>query len=177
MKQTLKKILSTPKIAIGIAMVIALGIGVASTVVHTRAQTELFAGTVQTATGANSGGASPQNLTLAFPVGGRIKSVSVKIGDQVKAGDVLASIDAGNALGAINQARAAYSAAQTAYDKLINGASIPDIEIARVALNNAKNAYANTVAQQKVLVANAVSLRRNSGLVAVPARGCDACAA
>lgn len=171
MKQKLKKIFSNPKIAISIALCIALVIGVLSYFNHKETLNTRFAkiSTIPpTTTNTENTNTSPQDLTLAFPIGGRIKNVSVKIGDKVKAGTILASLDAENVLGAVNQAKAAYKAAQTNYDKLVNGASTPDIEVARVALNNAKNTYDTTVSQQKVLVANALSTMLNSGIVAIP---------
>ena len=94
--------------------------------------------------------------------------MSVKIGDQVKKGQVLASLDSENALGSVNQAEGAYASAQNAYDKLVNGSSNTDIQIAKVALNNAKSNYDNTVAGQKVLVSNALTTLHNAGLVAIP---------
>lgn len=165
MRQHIKKILVTPKLATGIALAIAVIVGVTSYIIHNKMLAERFAkittiGTV--ISGADKESVSPQDLTLAFPIGGRIEKVSVKIGDTVKAGTVLASLDSLNALGALNQAEASYN-------KLVNGASTPDIEIAKVALNNAKNSYDNVVSQQKVLVANALSNMLNSGLVALPA--------
>ena len=51
---------------------------------------------------------------------------------------------------------------------MVNGASTPDIDVAKVALNNAKNAYAVAADQQKVAVTNALSTMLNSGLVALP---------
>ena len=143
MKQLLKKIFSSPKIIIGITIVIALGIGVASTIIHNATQAEMFANVTQTVTSTNVTNGSAQDLTLAFPIGGRIKSVSVKIGDKVVAGQVLASLDADNALGAISQAKAAYTVAQTAYDKLVNGASTPDREVSQAAVASATIALNN----------------------------------
>lgn len=168
MKKTLKKTITTPKIAIAVALVIAVAIGVWSTIAHNRRQAELFSDSIPAASDTNSNKGTEKDLTLAFPMGGRIASVSVKIGDKVKSGQVLANLDSGNALGAVNQARGAYAAAQTAYQKLINGASDTDIQIANVALNNAKTSYNTTVATQKVLVSNAYRTLLNSGLAAVP---------
>lgn len=171
MKQRLNRLLLAPKIVIGVVSIGAIIVGVVSSIVHKRTLDERFAGlenTQQAITSTYGNESSSKDLTLAFPVGGRIKNVLVKIGDSVKAGDILASLDSDNALGAINQAKAAYSSAKTAYDKLVNGASTPDIDIAKVALNNAKNTYTNTVAQQKVLVASALSAMLSTGLVAQP---------
>ncbi len=163
--------LGSPKIAIGVALMIALIIGAISFVIHNNMDAERSAKitSIPSVAVAGNKSASPQDLTLAFPVGGRIKNVSAKVGDIVKAGTVLADLDAKNAIGAVSQAKAAYQAAQINYEKLVNGSSAPDIEVARVALNNAKNTYNAAVAQQKVLVANALSAMLNSELVAMPA--------
>ena len=171
MKQKIINILSRPKTVISIAVLIALAVGATLYMYHTKNLAEQFAGldaASSTAAQPDTSG-SGKDLTLAFPIGGRIKSVYVTTGETVKAGTVLAALDAENAVGAINQARGAYTAAQTAYQKLVNGASTPDITVARVALANAQNTYNTTVAQQKVLVANALSALMNSGITAVPA--------
>ncbi len=170
MKQKLTQILANPKISISVALIIALVIGIISSNIYNKTKTERSKKITTELTDSNikNSNTAVQDLTLAFPMGGRIKNVLVKIGDKVKAGTILASLDAENTLGAINQAKGAYTSAQTAYDKLINGTSTPDIEIARVALNNAKSSYNNTVASQKVLVANTLSATLNSGLVAIP---------
>ncbi len=167
MKQLFKKLLESPKIILSITLIIAVIIGYNSYTSHNKILSERFSkNSVPTIIEAKNN-TPMQDLTLAFPVGGRIKNVSVKIGDKVKAGAFLASLDAENAIGAVNQAKAAYSSVQNAYEKLVNGTSTPDIEIARVALNNAKNAYNNTVAGQKVLVTNAISSMNNADLTAI----------
>ncbi len=171
MKQKFKNILSNPKRTTLVALIIAIALGAWSAYAHNKTMSALFAKIAQdqASFGTTPVIGSHQDLTLAFPVGGRIKSVSVKIGDKVTAGTVLASLDAENVIGAMNQAKAAYTAAQTAYDKLVNGTSTPDIDIAKVALANAKSAQTNTIAQQKVLVDNAHRTMLNSGLAAIPA--------
>ncbi len=163
------KILTKPKFATSLALILALIIGVFYTIEQNRTRSKEFTeiSLLTPGVGVNTD-TNSKDLTLAFPVGGRIKSVSVKVGDKVKAGEVLASLDSLNALGAINQAKAAYDSAKNAYDKLVNGASTPDIDVAKVALNNAKNNYDTVVSTQKVLVSNALSAMLNSSLVAIP---------
>jgi multidrug efflux pump subunit AcrA (membrane-fusion protein) len=169
MKNGIMKLLSSPKTVIAATFVVASIVGVISYTMHRRALSTAFANIEATSTPAlGTDPSASQDLTLAFPVGGRIKSVFVKTGDMVTAGTVLAALDSENAIGAINQAKGAYVAAQTAYQKLLNGASTPDIDVARVALANAQNTYTTTVAQQKVLVTNAFGAMMNSGIVAVP---------
>ncbi len=145
MKKYLQKIISSPKLTIGVALVVALAIGTASTINHGKdiAQLSSDIDGSQVASSTDIGNGYSQDLTLAFPIGGRIKSVNVKIGDSVKAGAVLASLDAESTLGAINQAKAAYLAAQTAYDKLLNGASSQDIAVTQASVDSANTALEN----------------------------------
>jgi multidrug resistance efflux pump len=151
MKQKIQKILSSPKLAIGATIVIALIIGTASYISNKNARVERFTkvGEMSQEITSKKGASAPQDLTLAFPVGGRIKDVYVKIGDTVQAGTVLASLDTENAIGAINQAKAAYAVAQTAYNKLQNGASSPDIGVSQAAVDTAATALGN--AQQNLV--------------------------
>ncbi len=144
-----KKIFSQPKLVITAVGIIALAIGGVSTLIHTETLKNIFQQQLPVATTTVNGEVSSKYLTLAFPVGGRIKNVSVKIGDQVVAGQVLASLDAGSSLGSINQAEAAYTVAQTNYDKLVNGASTPDKEVSQAAVASATTALAN--AKQNLL--------------------------
>ena len=144
MKQKILKVLSAPKIVVGVVSVVALVAGGVSYALNKSMREEWFAkikAISQDTVSASS--SSPRDLTLAFAMGGRIKNVFVKTGDVVPAGTVLASLDAENAVGAINQAKAAYLAAQTAYDKLLNGASTPDIGVSQAAVNVASTALNN----------------------------------
>ncbi len=116
-----------------------------------------------------TGNTTPQqSLSLTFGGSGVISHTYSDLGKQVSKGQVLAELNTSDLLAQLHQVQAAYLVAQTSYDKLVNGASTSDIEIAKVALNNAQNTYNDTVSQQKVLVANAFSTMINSGLVALP---------
>jgi len=176
MKQKIQQFLVSPKLVVTTAIIIAVSVGVMVSRIHKNTLAQAFAEikTIPQPSTDTTTSTSSQNLTLAFPIGGRIESVSVKIGDKVEAGQKLASLDAENALGAVNQAKAAYTAATVAYQKLLNGASSADIKVSQVALTNAKNNYDATVAQEKVLVANAYALMLSSGLAAIPTIKSDA---
>lgn len=145
MKQKLKNILVNPKVIIPTAIIIAFVVALMSSVYHRKSVTEMFANIngMKVASTTEGMGASPQDLTLAFPTGGRIKGVYVKIGDTVTAGTVLASLDAENTIGAINQAKASYLVAQTNYDKLVNGASTPDVAVTQASVDAATTALDN----------------------------------
>ncbi len=116
---------------------------------------------------------SIQHLTLGFLVGGRIKSVSVHVGDIVKAGDILATLDAGNAEGALTQAKAAYALAEANYQKVINGATGASIDVAKAAVNTAQINLDQAKTQQDLLVANAYANLLNSTPQALPASGAN----
>jgi HlyD family secretion protein len=106
------------------------------------------------------------NFSLGFLVGGRIKSVSVKAGDNVHEGQVLAVLDNQNALGVLSQAKAALSNAQANLQKVVNGATGTAIDIAKAALNTAKVNLAEATKQQDLLVANAKRNLLNSTIAA-----------
>lgn len=108
------------------------------------------------------------NLTLGFLASGRIESVSVKAGDVVKKGQILATLDAGNTLGALTQAKAAYSVAQANYQKVINGATGSTIDVAKANVNVAKVNLEQVTNQQNTLVANARRKLYSDGLIAEP---------
>ena len=96
----------------------------------------------------SSNGSYADSVDLAFPKVGRVAAVSVKVGDTVKKGDVIASLDANDALGAINQAKGALELARAQYASL-------DVQ------------YMNAKNQQDTLVANARRTLLSSGLVAI----------
>ena len=110
---------------------------------------------------------SQSNLNLSFRSSGNIARINVSIGDKVRQGQTLAMLNESNAAASITQAKASLLAAQANYNKLVNGDSNPDINVAQTTLAAAKVAYNNTVAQQQVAVANALSAMLNSGLAAL----------
>ena len=79
-----------------------------------------------------------QHVSLGFSVGGRVKSVSVKVGDSVKKGDVLVSLDPESTLGAMTQAQATYASAQANYQKVLNGATSETINVANSSVATAQ---------------------------------------
>ena len=93
-------------------------------------------------------GSDQNSVDLAFPKAGRLAEVSVQVGDTVKKGDILASLDASDALGAVNQTKGALELAKAQYASL------------NVQYANAKN-------QQDVLVENAYRTLLTSNLMAV----------
>ncbi|HTP11255.1 MAG TPA: efflux RND transporter periplasmic adaptor subunit [Anaerolineae bacterium] len=86
---------------------------------------------------------------LSFGVSGTVSKVNVKVGDEVKTGDVLAELDTTDLELAVAQAKQAYVSQQATYSETIN----PDpneVAAAELAVSNAEAAY--KLAQQKYQV-------------------------
>jgi RND family efflux transporter MFP subunit len=114
---------------------------------------------------------SKTDLNLSFNANGILKSIKVNVGDQVKKGTVLATLDQGQALASLTQARGALAAANARYKRTIEGASSEEVTIAQIALDNAKRDFDNVATQQKTLVSNAYNNLLNSYPQAVPEGG------
>ena len=83
--------------------------------------------------------AAARTVDLAFPQAGTVSSVSVNVGDQVKAGQTLATIDAGDLQLQLEQAQASLKAAEAKRDQTANGSTTPQEQaIAQAALASAK---------------------------------------
>ena len=95
-----------------------------------------------------------------------VSRVGVKVGDQVKAGTVLASLEARDTAARLTQARGALAQAQANYQKVLSGASNEEVAVAQVAVDNAKNSLESTKQQQQVAVDNAYKALLNSSLTA-----------
>jgi len=97
-------------------------------------------------TGATTGVKATGNLvsanqaSLAFQIGGRIKTITAKEGDRVKAGDVLASLDTTVLETQVMQAQALFAAASAAFDKASKGPSADELQLAKSNLDLAKAA-------------------------------------
>ena len=167
MRQHIKTLHHHPKRVATISIVIALVVGILGYlyISHTR---NFSAPDTSDSTGVSQANSPSGNLSLGFLASGRIKSVSVKAGDVVKKDQVLATLDAGNVLGALQQASAAYKVAEANYQKVINGATGPNIDVARSAVNTAKANLEHVTSQQNTLVLNAQRKLYSDGLVAEP---------
>lgn len=116
---------------------------------------------------------SSTDLNLSFKGTGIVRGVNVEVGKQVKAGDILANLDQKDQIASLTQARGSYAQALANYNKVIAGATGPEVDIARTGvvaaqttLANAKTAYDATVKQQDILVRNALSTMLSNDLVA-----------
>ncbi len=114
---------------------------------------------------------SNTDLDLSFSKDGVVKSVRVKVGDKVSTGAILATLDQGQVLSTLTQARGALLGAEAKYEKTLEGASSEELALAEVALKNALSDLANKKSSQRVLVANAYQKLLNSSIAASSVSG------
>jgi RND family efflux transporter MFP subunit len=114
---------------------------------------------------------SNTDLNLSFNSSGVVKSIKVKVGDNVKEGQILANLDQASELATLTSARGALAAANARYKRTLEGATNEEITISQLALSNAKRDYENVKMAQETLVKNAYSNLLNSSPEAVPEDG------
>ena len=114
---------------------------------------------------------SQTDLSLSFNTSGVVKSIKVKVGDSVKEGTALASLDQGSELAALTSARGALAAAQARLKRTIEGASNEEITLSKIALANAKQNYEDVKSTQGTLIKNSYNNLLNSTIEAKPKDG------
>jgi multidrug efflux pump subunit AcrA (membrane-fusion protein) len=114
---------------------------------------------------------SNTDLNLSFNATGVVKSLKVKVGDKVKTGQVLATLDQGAQQASLTSARGALAAANARLKRTIEGASNEEIALSEIALSNEKRDYENVKTAQSTLVQNAYDNMLNSTLEAIPKDG------
>ncbi|MFA6515193.1 MAG: efflux RND transporter periplasmic adaptor subunit [Candidatus Paceibacterota bacterium] len=94
---------------------------------------------------------SSTDLDLSFNTNGVVKSIKVKVGDKVKKGQILATLDQSSALATLTSARGALAAANARYKRTLEGATTEEITLSKIILDQTKitqdtlieNAYQN----------------------------------
>ena len=81
---------------------------------------------------------SAQDLSLSFKTGGTVEEIKVSAGEKVKKGQVLLALDGKDALTAIGQAKATLDSVQASADKLKNGPTEDQINVAKAAVDTAQ---------------------------------------
>jgi HlyD family secretion protein len=114
---------------------------------------------------------SNTDLSLSFFTSGIVRTIKVAVGDEVKAGQILATLDQGNEYAALTQARGSVAAAEAKYQSILDGASSEEIKLAQVALDNAKLDLERLKLQQDILVKSAYQNLLNSTPQALPDGG------
>lgn len=107
---------------------------------------------------------SSTDLDLSFNATGIVKSIKVKVGDKVKAGQVLATLDQGGEGASLTSARGALAAANARLKRTIEGATNEEITLSQITLDQTK-------LTQETLVNNAYQNLLNSTPEAVPEDG------
>ncbi len=104
-----------------------------------------------------------------------VTSVNVQAGQEVKVGQIIATLDQKNALLAINQAKASLASAQANLDSLLAGPTALDLQAsqnsvnsAQLSLANAQRNLVNTKTQQQTTVNNALKNLLNTDTDAIP---------
>lgn len=83
---------------------------------------------------------SSADVDLKFEGSGRIRTLTAKVGDAVKEGDLLATLDDRNERIRVQSAAASLQSAQANLDRVLNGAKAEDVRISEVAVANAEAA-------------------------------------
>ena len=111
---------------------------------------------------------SQTDLDLSFKGSDLVQNIYVKVGDRVKAGQILATLKNGNETGAVTQARAALNSAQASLERVLEGSTTEEVRVAQVALDNAKQELESVTKNQETIVENARRTLYSSSLVAQP---------
>lgn len=82
---------------------------------------------------------STNDISLSFKSGGKIAKINVAVGNDVKAGDILAELDSNQISAQLQSAYAALDVATGQYDKLLNGLTLEDTKVYEDAVIDAKN--------------------------------------
>lgn len=107
---------------------------------------------------------SETDISLSFDKQGRVNTLNAFVGKKVKKGEVLATLEAGNENAKLLEARASLSSAKARLQKVVEGSTNEELNLAQVLLQNAERDYQNTIMSQDVLVSNAYRKLLSSSL-------------
>ncbi|MEA1936748.1 MAG: efflux RND transporter periplasmic adaptor subunit [Patescibacteria group bacterium] len=82
-------------------------------------------------------------LDLRFMNSGKIEKINIKVGDDVKEGEVLAKLDTSQLESQLTKAKAGLNATTANLNKLLEGATYEDIRVSQTAVENAQIALSN----------------------------------
>lgn len=111
---------------------------------------------------------SSTDLSLGFEVSDVVRNVYVKVGDKVKKGAIIATLNSGEERAAVTSAKGALLSADARYKKVLEGSSNEEIALAQVNLDNAKKDLDSVKKTQDGLVLNAKRKLYSDGLIAEP---------
>ena len=111
---------------------------------------------------------SSTDLSLGFEVSDVVRNVHVSVGDKVRKGSIIATLNSGEERASATSARGALLSADARYKKVLEGSSNEEIALAQVNLDSATKDLASTKKTQDTLVENARRKLLSDGLVADP---------
>ncbi len=111
---------------------------------------------------------SSTDLSLGFEVSDVVRSVNVSVGDHVKKGSIIATLNSGEERAVLTSAKGALLSAEARYKKILEGSSNEEIALAQVNLDNAQKDLETTKKTQDTLVANAYRKLLSDDLAAEP---------
>lgn len=111
---------------------------------------------------------SSTDLSLGFEVSDVVRSINVAVGDKVKKGAVIATLNSGEERASLTSARGALLSADARYKKVLEGSSNEEVALAQVNLDTAKKELVLTKKTQDTLVESARRKLISEGLVAEP---------
>ncbi len=137
----LRKAKKRTKIILGLVLIVVLVI-VGFIVFHKKALTyelaEVIISDVVEDVSSNGTVEAADDIELKFKNAGTIENISVKVGDKVKKGTVLARLESGEIYSQYLQAQASYNQAKAKLDQLLAGATNEEIKVYEQVLENAK---------------------------------------
>jgi HlyD family secretion protein len=119
------------------------------------ATTTVQQGTVTSAVSATGPISASSAVPVNFKSSGKLATVDVKIGDQVKAGQVLATLDPSDLQAQLQQAQATLASAQANYNKVVQGPTGASLAPSQAAIQAAQTQLAS--AQAALTQAQAVA--------------------
>ncbi len=114
---------------------------------------------------------SATDLSLGFEVSDVVRDIRVTVGQKVKKGEVLVSLNTGEERASVTAARGSLLAAEARYARVLDGSSNEEIALAQVNVQNAERDLELTRKTQTVLVENARRRMLSEGLVAESTTG------
>lgn len=111
---------------------------------------------------------SSTDLSLGFEVSDVVRSINVAVGDKVKKGTIIATLNSGEERAAATSAKGALLSADARYKKVLEGSSNEEIALAQVNLDTANKDLVTTKKTQDTLVENAHRKLLSDGLIAEP---------
>ncbi len=103
-----------------------------------------------------------KEVDLQFEIQGKIQTIKVEVGEKVKRGQILATLDASELNTQILEAQAARDMAKAKLDKILAGASEEEIKVYETAVENAQIALKNAQISLKNAEQNLADVKDNA---------------